>query len=402
MAISINLYLDTRYKRNGQEEFPVKITITKDGSTADLATGINVHSGQWKERRVTGRKDKARINDYLEGLKSRARSLCAKGISEGSYQHMSAAEIKNDLSRKLFSTSDTDSRVKFMSVFDEYVKGRNSDRTKEIYRITRTKILQEFPSAENMAVEAVSTSWLEALDEKLIERGNNGSTRNLDFRNIRAVIKYAIKRKFISFNPFDDFEMPDEESPDRALTCDQMRSLIRAEVNDAERKYLDFFLLSFYLMGINTGDLMYLKRIEDGRVNYTRKKTGVSMSVKVEKEAQEIINRNRGVNYLINIADTYHSPKSWTSKVDHVLKSIAEKIGLPPISMYWTRHTWATIAGGDLGEDEGRVGDGLGHKPSKKVTHRYIRRKNFSKVDALNRKVIDYVLSIGEDEGSPA
>ena len=43
MAISINLYLDQRFANQvvhpEEQEFPVKVTITKDGATAYLPTG---------------------------------------------------------------------------------------------------------------------------------------------------------------------------------------------------------------------------------------------------------------------------------------------------------------------------------------------------------------------------
>ena len=407
MAISINLYLDNRFAkkidRPEEQEFPIKVTITKDEATAYLPTGVKVLQTQWKDRRVTGRKDKARLNDYLDSLKSQVSHMIRIGLEEERYQFMTATEVKNDISKRLGRESNDKKRsALFLATYDEFAESRKSDRTKEIYRVTGRKIRQLLPSPERIRLDQIDLEWLEDLDELLILRGNNGSTRSIDFRNIRAVIRHALKHKLMQNNPFDDFDMPVEESPDRALTREQMQTLINANVYDWERKYLDFFLLSFYLIGINTGDLMNLKTIEAGRVNYIRRKTGVQMSVKVEKEALEIINRYRGKGFLVNVADTYHSTECWTSKVDNILKDIADRNGLPRISMYWARHTWATIAGGDLGEDIGKVADALGHKPTKKVTQRYIRRKDLGKVDDLNRKVIDYVFSSEDIEGSNA
>ena len=303
MAISINLYLDNRFSkkidRPEEQEFPIKVTITKDEATAYLPTGVKVLQTQWKDRRVTGRKDKVRLNDYLDSYKSQVSHMIREGLEEERYQFMTATEIKNDISRRMGKGDGGKKRsALFLATFDEFAESRNTDRTKEIYRITGRKIRQLFPSPERIRLDQIDLEWLEDLDELLIARGNNGSTRSIDFRNIRAVIKNAQKHKLIQSNPFDDFDMPDEESPDRALTREQMQILINAEIHPWERKYLDFFLLSFYLIGINTGDLMSLKAIEDGRINYIRRKTGVQLSVKVEKEALEIINRyNTSVNF---------------------------------------------------------------------------------------------------------
>jgi len=95
---------------------------------------------------------------------------------------------------------------------------------------------------------------------------------------------------------------------------------------------------------------------------------------------------------MLNILDTYSNTHNWTSKVDAVLKDIAKRNGLPPITMYWARHTWATLAHGDLGIELSTVSDALGHQPENKVTLIYIKKKDYSKVDEANRKVIDYFL----------
>lgn len=393
MAISINVCLDLRAKRTGkneESEYPIKITITKARSTAYLSTGIQVLPCQWKERKVTGRSDKSKLNDYLDSLKTRIRHIINEGVDK--YKDMTATEIKNDIASILDGTDAK--RHLFLPYFLKYANARNSKRTKEIYMVTYLKINKLIPKAEKIKLDDVDLDWLEHYDELLIERGNNASTRSMDFRNIRAVIRDALKHRLIHENPFDLFDMPNPESPDRALTIEQMRTFVNAEVKPWEKKYQDFFILSFLLCGINTVDLMNLKEIENGRINYTRQKTGVATSIKVEPEAMEIINRYAGKSHLIEIMDRYAEAKTWTSKVDKALKGIAQRNGLPLLSMYWARHTWATIAGGDLGIDDGVVGDALAHKPAKKVTNLYIRRKDYSKVDEANRQVIDAVFGI--------
>ena len=141
---------------------------------------------------------------------------------------------------------------------------------------------------------------------------------------------------------------------------------------------------------------MKIKTIENGRINFIRQKTGVPNSLKVEPEAMEIINRNRGKGHLIDVMDRYAEPRTWTSKVDKALKGIAERNGLPALTMYHARVTWATICGADLGIDDSIIGRALAHKPEKKVTNLYIKRIDYSKVDAANRLVIDTVFGIAK------
>ena len=398
MAITVNLYLDNRFaKRTNQPEeleVPIKITITKDGATAYLPTGLKILPSQWKERHIIGRKDKARLNDYLDSFKSRVRVLIREGLEEERYQFMCATEIKNDISRRMGKAEGGRRRsTLFFSVYDTFAETRTSERTKEIYRVTGRKIRQLLPRPERIRLDQIDLDWLENLDELLVLKGNNGTTRNIDFRNIRAVLRYAQKHKLLRENPFDDFIMPVGDSPNRALTAEQLRTLINAEVKPWERKYLDFFLLSFLLIGMNTEDILHIERIEDGRINYVRAKTHKEMSVKVGEKALSIIDKYKGKKFVLNILDTYSSTHNWTAKVDAALKAIAQRNGLPDVTMYWARHTWATLASADLGIELSTISDALGHQPEKKVTLTYIRRKNYDVVDEANRKIVDYVFS---------
>lgn len=396
MPISLSLYLDSRSPKSldsesaKKKEYPIKVSITKNGSTAFLPTGIKVLPNQWKDKKVVGRPDKVRLNDFLDSFKSRVHSLIYDGRDTGLYSDMTANEIKKDISARL---DKSNVKTLFMSFYDKFAESRRSERTKEIYRVTARKIRLLYPRADYLALDKITLDWLEDLDEQLITRGNNATTRNLDFRNIRAVIKHALKHKLIKENPFEDFEIPEGESPDRVLTLQQLQNLRDAKVEPWEEKYRDFFFLSFYLIGMNTEDLLHVTAIENGRIDYKRAKTQKPLSIKVEPEALAIIKKYQGKRHLLNILDTYSRTHNWTSKVDYVLKEIAKRSGLPPVTMYWARHTWATIAHGDLGIDIGTVSSALGHQPDKKVTLIYIRKRDYSKVDEANRKVIDYLHS---------
>ena len=400
MAISINLYLDCRGTKDKSsstskknKEYPVKISITKGGSTVYLPTDITISSDNWKNNKVIGRPDKVKLNTVLAQKKTAVMSIVSDGRISGRYANMTATEIKNDVAEKLRLGLGSYSYPLFLSLIEDYPRSRQcSKRTQELYHATAEKIKKLIPRADTLTIDKIDLAWLERYDKLLVDRGNNASTRSIDFRNIRAVIRSAIKHKIIHENPFEDFKIAAGQSPNRALTINQLRTLFSAEVKTWEKKYLDFFFLSFFLLGINTEDLVHLKAVEDGRINYIRAKTQQRISVKVEPEAMAIIERYRGKSYLLNTLDTYANTHNWTSKVDNVLKDISKRNGLPEVTMYWARHTWATLAHVDLGVELSTVSNALGHQPEKKVTLIYIKKKDYTKVDEANRKVIDYVI----------
>lgn len=405
MAISINLYLDCRGASKNHasvtvpgsksKEYPIKISITKGSSTAYLPTGIYVARENWKNYKVIGRPDKVKLNTILERKKSSVMSIIFDGRVTGRYNNLTVTEIKRDVADRLKLGLDSNYYPLFLPFIEEFTKEREcSQRTKELYMATANKIKKLVPRAETLTIDKIDLGWLENYNRLLIDRGNNASTRSIEFRNIRAVIITALKHKIITENPFDLFEIVSGESPNRALSVEQLRLFLSAEVKPWERKYIDFFKLSFLLIGINTEDLLHLMSIDEDRINYTRAKTHKQMSVKVEPEALEIIERYRGCKYLLNVLDTYGNTHNWTSKVDNILKDVAKRNGLPEVSMYWARHTWATLAHVDLGIELSTISDALGHQPEKKVTMIYIKKKDYAKVDEANRKVIDYVTSV--------
>lgn len=391
MAITVKTYLDARNKSE-DGAFPIKISINKNRKAAYLSTGIRVLPDEWNGYEVIKRRDRVRLNDFLDSLKLRVRNMVYDGRDAGRFIGMTAVEIKDALAREINGEREEDATPSFLSVYDKFAETRQSERTKEIYRVTGRKIRNLIPRAEKIKIMDVDLDWLEAFDEMLIAKGNNGSTRNIDFRNIRAVLKHAKKHKLITDDPFEDFDMPETSSPDRALTIEQLQTLLNAEVEPWEEKYRDFFLLSLLLIGMNTEDLLHQTKIEDGRITYNRSKTHKEISVKVEPEAQAILDKYRGKKFLLNVLDTYANTHNWTSKVDASLKAIAKRNSLPEVTMYWARHTWATLVHADLGVDINTVADALGHQPPRKVTLIYIRKRDYSKVDETNRKFIDYIL----------
>ena len=212
----------------------------------------------------------------------------------------------------------------------------------------------------------------------------------------------AIDDEITTFYPFRRFKIRPVPTRKRNLKLDQLRLLFNYHGDEFLQQYIDMFKLIFMLIGINMADLCRLKEIDDGRITYHRAKTGALLSVKVEPEALEIIERYRGKDWLINILDRYKDYRNYTHRMNDTLKKIGptKRVGLggkkvidplfPNLSVYWARHTWATIAANDLDVPKEIVGHALGHSSST-VTDIYIEYDQ-RKVDEANRRVLDYVL----------
>ncbi|MFR9166829.1 MAG: hypothetical protein ACLVKO_11645 [Dysgonomonas sp.] len=87
-------------------------------------------------------------------------------------------------------------------------------------------------------------------------------------------------------------------------------------------KYRDIFMLIFYLIGINIIDLLHLKEIRKGNIEYRRAKTGRLYTIKVLPEAQVIFDKYKGKDYLLDVLDVYSNYKDFTHRLNRNLKRI--------------------------------------------------------------------------------
>jgi integrase len=151
-------------------------------------------------------------------------------------------------------------------------------------------------------------------------------------------------------------------------------------------------MLSFYLIGINLKDLCYLtkKNIQNGRIEYKRAKTGKYYSIKLETEAEKLIKKLSSKKYLINILERYRDYDGVKKEINKKLKVAARKAGInKPVSTYYARHSWATIAS-DLDIPKETISAALGHEIGSEITSIYINYDQ-KKVDEANRKVIEKI-----------
>ena len=160
----------------------------------------------------------------------------------------------------------------------------------------------------------------------------------------------------------------------------------------------DFFFLSFFLIGINSKDIVLLRKedYKDGRIQYTRAKTGKKYNIKVEPEAAALIEHYKSSGDALVHFHTPEGQKPTTPRFYYTYEQIAKLSNgvLPIFTPYWARHSWATEAA-RLGITDSIIAQSLGHSSGFVTTSIYIERDN-TLVDKANRQVIDSVLHYTE------
>ncbi len=255
---------------------------------------------------------------------------------------------------------------------------------------------------KRLKFEDMTVEWLTGFDSFMAETAPSKNSRNIHFRNIRTVFNEAIEDNITSFYPFRRFKIKGEVTAKRDLTVEELRRLVYFDCEDCAVKYRDYFMLMFYLMGINNIDLCHLKEITKGRLEFHRTKTHHFFSMKIEPEAMALIEKYRGENWLLDILDHWSSDEFFRKKMNKHLQKIGpvSRSGLggkktysplfPKLTTYYARHSWASIAS-SLDIPIETISAGLGHEYGNRITAIYINYDN-RKVDIANRKVIDWVL----------
>lgn len=263
--------------------------------------------------------------------------------------------------------------------------------------------------------------------EYLHEHGDNG---HRSMRYIRKMFKEAM----LEYNEDDIIRIPDDpfirvkivcdrHQRKRSITADAIRMIARIPDENNERSSRniarDMFLLSFCLLGINMVDLYTASAPKNGVLSYNRTKTKdqredeAFISINIHPIAQALIDRHKDDRLLTNISKRYSSVTTANQCVNRGIHRIAEylieqhrgefpagatdeeifrSLGFEDFTFYSARHSWATIARNDVNVDKWTVHEGLNHvDASTSITDVYIKR-DFTRINEANFKVIEYVL----------
>lgn len=396
------IILDKRSKKK-DGTYPIKIYLRHNREIL-IATGYSCEESEFANGLLSKRHDNYKVkNAKLKSMLSMVEMEMISMSASGKLEDMTDKELKSHLQDKLFgkvSDSLKEKKKRFTDFLNEFLETKTNAGTIRTYITTRYNIEAYDP---NCTFDTMDKNWLMSFDKWMVSRDLSVNYRAFNFRNIRSVFNYAIDNDYTTLYPFRKFKIKQEETYKRSMNIDQLRKLMNYECEEYQKKYRDLFMLMFYLIGINAGDLLTLKHenLYNGRIEYHRMKTNKYYSIKVEPEAMEIIERYKGEEYLLSFMDGNKTYKDILKQMNNQLKLIGkvERKGLggkktrepefPEISSYWSRHTWATIAA-DLDIPVETISMALGHKAGYKITNVYIKF-NHKKIDEANRKVIDHV-----------
>ena len=390
----LHLYLDQR-KPSKDGRCPVRVSVfwMEDGKKKRvlIPTGVLVLPKNWDAAKEADKRNGAN-NALLSAYLDRAKETIAETIKSGSRLNSDAlkAALAGD-----DGAPDDESRQKVLPYFRSHAAGKRGTRTVEIYEYTARKV-EEF-AGPDLTWKDITHKWLTDWDRWMERTMPSANSRGIHLRNLRHVVNAAIDDGLLTTYPFRRFSIKKTETEKLALSVQQLREVIRAELPSGWH-YRDMFVLSFLLQGINIGDLCSLTvGCYDGeRLRYRRSKTGKLYSIKVEPEAAAIIERYRGQQgtYLLDILEHWGTAASYRSKYNKRMKQLFP--GMPHMSSNVARHTYATLLG-EIDVPIEVISQALGHSIGSSVTAIYVKHDQ-RKVDDANRRLFDWVFE--NKEGS--
>lgn len=319
-----------------------------------------------------------------------ARDHCQRLVNRG--KGSTAATIKRTVNMMIDfcggreSISITEINLKFLSGFESYLKGtRIIKRKNQLDKIVTTtkKGLSDISVIDYMT--DIRTVFNAAIEEYNDEDRDEIRIKHYPFR------KYKLKKA--------------PESTKRILTAQQVKAI--QMVTDEELKLgrailaRDVFMLSFYLSGMNLADLYHATDYRKGRISYNRQKTmdrrrdKAFISLKVFPEAAALIEKYKDNSKVLRFYKMYSTSHIFSTNINKGLKVVARACKIEdPLSTYYARFSFATIARNDCSVSKDDINLSLDHvDASLKMADVYIN-KDWSRVDNTINKVIDHLNSL--------
>ena len=362
------------YLRNDQVRddgtCPVYQRITQNRKSRYVSTGVYVKPQKWNEKKeeVRGKGGRTKsLNNILQRERDKARRIQDE-----------LSRFGKDSAKAIQQRLKQEESGDFFDLADEYLE---EVKQENYYTHKNSKVafnkLEDFEGERSLPIKHVDADYLERFERFLKqEYGNHPNTINKNFGAIKAVIRKALKKHLITYNPLNNFDGAKrvKSEPKTKLNVDQIRGIENFDFEKGGNLWhtRNYFMYSFYSGGIRFGDLCCLKwkDLEGGRLSYRMNKTKKTFTIKLNRYQNEILklyesNKKRDgfVFPILNNHKDYSDPDflrrridSNNTKINKWLGKIADNVNakldeeesdiprIEDISFHVARHSFAQYA----------------------------------------------------------
>ena len=387
-------------KKFNDGTFPVMLRITHKRKVKYVSLKISVPESHWNKKEAL----------LFSNVKTKGRLYKRNNLNiQSEIVKYSEVILDLDSSGKPYTVDDIVAILKgtestlFAEFTDKIIQefqkqGRYGNA--KIYKEAKIALLKRMGKDE-ISFEEINYSLLKKFETTLINQGVSINGISVYMRTIRAIYNRAIKERAAKKEnyPFDEYKIKNSKTQKRALTKEEIIKIRDMNLKGklAHEKARDFFMFSFYCMGMAFVDVAYLKvkNIVKGRLHYSRQKTSQLYNFELVPPAMELIKKYSDLknpeDYIFPIIDLEHPLpyKSYNSRMllnNLKLKYIQKELKIPlNLTTYVARHSWATIAKRS-GVPTAVISEGLGHT-TEKTTQIYLDSFENEVLDAANRLI---------------
>lgn len=271
-------------------------------------------------------------------------------------------------------------------------------RSSETYQATLNSFMN-FRQGIDLTFDMFDSELMELYEAELQRRGVVRNTSSFYLRILRTNYKLAVEKGLTQdCHPFKHVYCGMDKTVKRCLSFEEIKRM--KELDLSLKPALDFardmFIFSFCTRGMSFVDMAYLKKsdLKNGYLIYRRKKTGQLLTIEWPRQMQVILDKyeSNPTQYLLPLilredGNERRQYQNQMMKINRSLKEIASLVHLSvPLSLYYSRHSWATIARGKS-IPLSVISEGLGHD-SELTTQIYLDSIKSVEVDRANRKIL--------------
>jgi site-specific recombinase XerD len=278
--------------------------------------------------------------------------------------------------------------------------GNGRTRTAEAYQ-SALNSLNRFLHNQPLPLDDICGNSMESYQSYLKNRGVCMNTISFYMRILRTVYNKAVSDRIVDDrHPFEHVYTGVAKTSKRAISLAQIKEIRAMTLSDRwEQLAQHLFLFSFYTRGMAFVDMAYLRKdnLKDGVLHYVRRKTGQQISVRWERQMQEIVDKYSTPNspFLLPIikrpeANERSQFRYCLYMVNQSLNDIGKRLSAPSVlTMYVARHSWASIAK-SIDVPLSIISEGMGHS-SEKMTSIYLKSIEDARIDSENEKIISLI-----------
>ena len=379
VTVSVVCY---KYKQLLNGESPLMLRVTKQGKRKYQGLGVSIDAKYWdfeknQPKRNCPNRD-AILRLITEKTKEYQEQLIELKIENKEFTAKSLVQkVTNPTKRKTVGEL-------FIERIQELKDAKRLGYAESHETVYHS--LLNFNGHLDIYFSEIDKEWLQKYEAWLRNIGNKENTIGIRFRTLRAVYNIAMEKQFVK----------PECYPFRSYKNDVLE-IINYQAQSKKCRYrqltVDLFAFSYFMGGINFKDIAFLKEdnIIDNRLSYIRRKTKQLITLPLQAQAIEIINKYKSTNnpYLFPILSSQPLTESQqrnrirqvAKSINRNLKAIGEELNLPiDLTTYVARHSFATVLKRS-GVNTSIICEAMGHS-SEKVTQIYLDSFENEQVDA--------------------